>query len=154
MKNTTSYVNEKNVFTRSWATLTYDFVVLTSLTHLRKIVLVVLQIGKAKDLSAHLHTFDGYSFQKYSTEYRVRELKRSMFLFMRNSFSHVKRFRSFDSWKWTVTARALSHKQWPRSSQQAYRRRAWRLPLCTISRIVRLELTSRVAGARDTRGQI
>jgi hypothetical protein len=33
---------------------TYDFVVLTSLTHPRKIILVVLQIGKAKDLSAPL----------------------------------------------------------------------------------------------------
>jgi hypothetical protein len=32
----------------------YDFVVLTSLTHPRKILLVVLQIGKAKDLSAPL----------------------------------------------------------------------------------------------------
>jgi hypothetical protein len=31
---------------------TYDFVVLTSLTHPRKIRLVVLQIGKAKDISA------------------------------------------------------------------------------------------------------
>jgi hypothetical protein len=30
---------------------TYDFVVLTSLTHPRKILLVLLQIGKAKDLS-------------------------------------------------------------------------------------------------------
>jgi hypothetical protein len=29
-----------------------DFVVLTSLTHPRKILLVVLQTGKAKDLSA------------------------------------------------------------------------------------------------------
>jgi hypothetical protein len=32
----------------------HDFVVLTSLTHPRKILLVVLQIGKAKDLSAPL----------------------------------------------------------------------------------------------------
>jgi hypothetical protein len=31
-----------------------SFVVLTSLTHPRKILLVVLQIGKAKDLSAPL----------------------------------------------------------------------------------------------------
>jgi hypothetical protein len=43
-----------------WAPHTYDFVVLTSLTHPRKILLVVLQIGKqeiekAKDLSAPLH---------------------------------------------------------------------------------------------------
>jgi hypothetical protein len=30
---------------------TYNFVVLTSLTHPRKIILVVLQIQKAKDLS-------------------------------------------------------------------------------------------------------
>jgi hypothetical protein len=34
----------------------FDFVVLTSLTHPRKILLVVLQIGKAKDLSGPLHT--------------------------------------------------------------------------------------------------
>jgi hypothetical protein len=33
---------------------TYDFVVLTSLTHPCKILLVVLQTGKAKDLSAPL----------------------------------------------------------------------------------------------------
>jgi hypothetical protein len=33
---------------------TYDFVVLTSLAHPRKILLAVLQIGKAKDLSAPL----------------------------------------------------------------------------------------------------
>jgi hypothetical protein len=52
----------KNVFTLHippWAPHTYDFVVLTSLTHPRKILLVVLQmgnleIGKAKDLSAPL----------------------------------------------------------------------------------------------------
>jgi hypothetical protein len=45
---------------------TYDFVVLTSLTHPSKILLVVLQtgkgkIGKAKDLSAPLHTYEGLS---------------------------------------------------------------------------------------------
>jgi hypothetical protein len=34
----------------------YDFVVVTSLTHPRNILLVVLQIGKAKDLSAPLRT--------------------------------------------------------------------------------------------------
>jgi hypothetical protein len=33
-----------------------DLVVLTSLTHPRKILLVALQIGKAKDLSAPLHS--------------------------------------------------------------------------------------------------
>jgi hypothetical protein len=41
----------KNVFTLHtppWASHTYDFVVLTSLTHPRKIVLVVLQIGNRK----------------------------------------------------------------------------------------------------------
>jgi hypothetical protein len=37
-----------------WAPHAYDFVVLTSLTHPRKVLLVVLQIGKAKDLSAPL----------------------------------------------------------------------------------------------------
>jgi hypothetical protein len=47
----------KNAFTLHiplWPPHTYDFVVLTSLTHRRKILLVVLQIGKAKDLSAGL----------------------------------------------------------------------------------------------------
>jgi hypothetical protein len=46
---TTSYGIEKDVFTLhipSWAPHTYDFVVLTSLTHPRKIILFVLQIGK------------------------------------------------------------------------------------------------------------
>jgi hypothetical protein len=38
------------------STHTYDFIVLTSLTHPRKILLVVLQIRKAKDLSATLRT--------------------------------------------------------------------------------------------------
>jgi hypothetical protein len=37
-----------------YASYTYDFIVLTSLTHPRKIVLVVLKIEKAKDLSAPL----------------------------------------------------------------------------------------------------
>jgi hypothetical protein len=37
---------------------TYDFVVLTSLTHPRKILLVVLEIGKAKDLSAPLRSVE------------------------------------------------------------------------------------------------
>jgi hypothetical protein len=52
--------DEKNIFTLHippWAPHTYDFVVLTSLTHSQKILLVVLQIGKyeivkAKDLIA------------------------------------------------------------------------------------------------------
>jgi hypothetical protein len=35
---------------------TYDFVVLTSLTHPKKIILVLLEIGKAKDLGAPLRT--------------------------------------------------------------------------------------------------
>jgi hypothetical protein len=38
----------------SWAPYIYDFVVLTSLSHPRKILLVVLQVGKSKDLSAPL----------------------------------------------------------------------------------------------------
>jgi hypothetical protein len=50
----------KNVFTLTYSPLNYththDFVVLTSLTHPRKILLVVLRIGKAKDLSAPLRT--------------------------------------------------------------------------------------------------
>jgi hypothetical protein len=47
----------KNVLTLHippWAPHTYDFAVLTSLNHPRKILLVVLQIGKANDLSAPL----------------------------------------------------------------------------------------------------
>jgi hypothetical protein len=49
----------KNVFTLyipPWAPHTYDFVILTSLTHSRKILFVVLQIGKAEDLSAPLRS--------------------------------------------------------------------------------------------------
>jgi hypothetical protein len=49
----------KNVFTLHippWDPHTYDFVVLTSLTHPRKIVLVLLQIAKAKDLSTPLRS--------------------------------------------------------------------------------------------------
>jgi hypothetical protein len=48
----------KNVFTvhiPPLAPRTYDFVVVTSLTHPRIILLIVLQIGKAKDLSPPLH---------------------------------------------------------------------------------------------------
>jgi hypothetical protein len=37
---------------------TYDFVVLTFSTHPRKILLVVLQLRKAKDLSAHLRIYN------------------------------------------------------------------------------------------------
>jgi hypothetical protein len=43
------------------STHTYEFVVLTSLTHPRKIILVVLQIEKTKDLSAPLRTFTLFS---------------------------------------------------------------------------------------------
>jgi hypothetical protein len=43
---------------------TYDFVVLTSLPHPRKILLVVLQIGKARDLSAPLRTHHPVSVTK------------------------------------------------------------------------------------------
>jgi hypothetical protein len=49
----------KNVFTLHippWAPHTYEFIVLTSLTHPRKILFAVLQIGKAKDLSSPLRT--------------------------------------------------------------------------------------------------
>jgi hypothetical protein len=42
------------IFPPELHTHTYDFVLITSLTHPRKIILVVLQIGKAKDLSAPL----------------------------------------------------------------------------------------------------
>jgi hypothetical protein len=51
----------KNVFTLHippWAPHTYVFVVLTSLTHPRKNLLVVLKIGKAKEWSAPLCMFD------------------------------------------------------------------------------------------------
>jgi hypothetical protein len=48
---------------------TYDFVALTSLTHPRKILLVVLlQIGKAKDLSAPLRIRVGYTICLVSAE--------------------------------------------------------------------------------------
>jgi hypothetical protein len=40
-----------------------------SLTHPRNIFLVVLQIGKAKDLSALLHTLDLYLRGAYFTSY-------------------------------------------------------------------------------------
>jgi hypothetical protein len=50
----------------SWAPHTYDFVVLTSLTDPRKIILVVLQIRKAKDLSAPLYTLTFLSINLYS----------------------------------------------------------------------------------------
>jgi hypothetical protein len=49
IKKTTSYGMEKNVFTLHippWAPHTYDFVVITSLTHPRKILFVVLQITR------------------------------------------------------------------------------------------------------------
>jgi hypothetical protein len=49
----------RNVFSvriPPWAPQTYDFVVLTSLTLARKILLVVLRKRKAKDLSAPLRT--------------------------------------------------------------------------------------------------
>jgi hypothetical protein len=49
----------KNVFTySSWASHTYDFVVLNSLTHPKKILLVVLHVRKAKNLSAPLHNYN------------------------------------------------------------------------------------------------
>jgi hypothetical protein len=41
-------------FPPPWAPHTYDFFILTSLTHPRKILLIVLELGKAKDLSAPL----------------------------------------------------------------------------------------------------
>jgi hypothetical protein len=57
IKKTTSYGIKRifllYIFPPELHTL-YDFVVLTSLTHPRKIFLVVLQIGKAKDLSTPL----------------------------------------------------------------------------------------------------
>jgi hypothetical protein len=68
IKKTTSYGIEKNVFTLHippWAPQTYDFVVLTSLTHPRKILLFVLHIGKSKYLSAPLRTLN-FSRRRYS----------------------------------------------------------------------------------------
>jgi hypothetical protein len=50
-KENNKLLNWKKVFTLHippWAPHTYDFVVLTSLTHPRKILLVALQIGKPK----------------------------------------------------------------------------------------------------------
>jgi hypothetical protein len=46
----------KNVFTL-WVPHTYDFIVLTSLTHPRKIVLVVLQIGKQEEPKTDQHPY-------------------------------------------------------------------------------------------------
>jgi hypothetical protein len=60
IKKTTSYRIEKNVFTLHIPPLAphaYDFIVITSLTHPRKILLVVLQIGKAKDLTAPIRMY-------------------------------------------------------------------------------------------------
>jgi hypothetical protein len=55
LDSTPHYANlKKKMYSLLNSTHTYDFVVLTSLTHPRKILLVVLQIGKAKDLSAPL----------------------------------------------------------------------------------------------------
>jgi hypothetical protein len=56
-KENNKLLDWKNVFTLHippWAPQTYDFIVLTSLTHPRKILLVVPQIGKVKDLSTAL----------------------------------------------------------------------------------------------------
>jgi hypothetical protein len=57
MKKTPSYgIEKKIVFTYSpRAPHTYDFVVLTSLTHIRKILLVVLQIGKQEKPKTFQH---------------------------------------------------------------------------------------------------
>jgi hypothetical protein len=51
-----------------WAPHTYDFVVITSLTYPKKILLVVLQIGKVKDLSAPLRSPDTDSVIKQTKE--------------------------------------------------------------------------------------
>jgi hypothetical protein len=63
-------------------THTYDFVVLTSLNHPRKILLVVLQIGKAKDLSAPLRP-------PYSNRHA------SEILYINERYSHLPRFRAY-----------------------------------------------------------
>jgi hypothetical protein len=47
-------INNNNNNIPSWSPQTYDFVDLTSLTRPRKILLVMLEVGKAKDLSAPL----------------------------------------------------------------------------------------------------
>jgi hypothetical protein len=56
-KKTRSYgIEKKNVFTLHippWAPHTYEFIVLTPLTHPRKIILVLLQIGKDKKTYQH-----------------------------------------------------------------------------------------------------
>jgi hypothetical protein len=60
IKKTTSYwIEKKNIYSTYSplsSTQTYDFVVLTFLNHPRKIILIVPQIRKAKDLSVALRT--------------------------------------------------------------------------------------------------
>jgi hypothetical protein len=78
IKKTTSYGIENNIFTLHIPPLSsthfYDFVVLTSLTHPRKILLVVLQIGKAKDLSALLRIRGGLiSLWLYKESNKLRD---------------------------------------------------------------------------------
>jgi hypothetical protein len=68
----------KNVFTYSpWAPHTYEFVVLTSLTHPRKILLDVLQIGKAKDLSGPLGIFQWVAAY-YNDELHLRSFNSNL----------------------------------------------------------------------------
>jgi hypothetical protein len=70
----------KNVFTLHippWAPHTYVFVVLTSLTHPRQILFVVLQlgkkeIGKAKDLSAPVRIPPYCNFRPFQSKYSLQ----------------------------------------------------------------------------------
>jgi hypothetical protein len=66
-KEDTSYEIEKNVYALHvppWAPHTYVFVVLTSLTHPRKILSVMLQIGDRK--SQRLISIPTYSWLRFS----------------------------------------------------------------------------------------
>jgi hypothetical protein len=71
---------KKNLFAlhiSPWAPHTYDFVVLTSLTHPKKIILVVLQIGKAKDLLAPLrNTISLFSWFRATVNKLLRKVCR------------------------------------------------------------------------------
>jgi hypothetical protein len=69
IEKTTSYRTEKNVFTLHIlrAPHAYDFVVLTSLTHPRKILLVVLQNRKSQRLlSTPTHVTDNNGAPSFS----------------------------------------------------------------------------------------
>jgi hypothetical protein len=77
-----------------WAPHTYDFVVLTSLIHPRKIILVALQIGKweigkAKDLSAPLRIIPSVLLSNEIWRWLNSTLKECLWHIRRNIFTLV-----------------------------------------------------------------